>query len=155
MQDSLHNCRANCDKHIKGLETKVHQMKKAKSGESDEINKLICQLFGYEIHKSLLFILFNSCYLMAEGLTYVKCMQRIKSTPAPLSPILLITVSRRLHHLLRSMTKPTSRLVSHWMSGSLCWKQCFSTFPCLPDKVLLPHTFERKHKEIRKTCLYA
>ena len=46
MQDSLHNCRANCDKHIKGLETKVHQMKKAKSGERDEIHKLIGQLFG-------------------------------------------------------------------------------------------------------------
>jgi hypothetical protein len=62
MQDSLHNCRANCDKHIKGLETKVHQMKKTKSGESEEIHKLLGQLFGYEIHKSLLFILFNSCY---------------------------------------------------------------------------------------------
>ncbi len=71
---------------------------------------------------------------MAEGLTYVKRMQRIKSTPTPSSPILLTPTPsspiwcRRMHHLLKSMTKPQSRLVSRWMSGSLLWNQCFSTF---------------------------
>ena len=84
-------------------------MKKTKSGESEEIHKLLGQLFGYEIHKSLLFILsIPAVFLMAEGLTYVKCMQRIKSTPKPSSPILLNCpwwneVQRSLKALLDSM----------------------------------------------------
>ena len=45
MQDAFRLCRNNCDSHIKDLDKKVKQAKKAKSGELGEIQKLIAGLF--------------------------------------------------------------------------------------------------------------
>ena len=55
MQVSLHNCMKNCDIYVKELEKGVQQTKQAMSGQMNEINKLLGQLFGYEIRFVVLF----------------------------------------------------------------------------------------------------
>ena len=46
MQDALRNCRTSCNGHIKELEKKTQQSKKAKNGELNEIQKFRGQLFS-------------------------------------------------------------------------------------------------------------